>query len=167
MGETNVQIRPMQVADLAEIQRIERQSFTTPWSLQAFFAELVHNDNAFYVVACQGPKVVGYVGVWIILDEGHITNVAVDPNYRGQGVGHLLMQAISGVALEYGVTRMTLEVRVSNTVAQGLYRKLGYAPVGVRPHYYRDNNEDALIMWKDLTVNDNSARVDSWNRDQL
>lgn len=143
-------IDPMRVRDLGDIMRIEKLSFTTPWSKQAFLSEMLDNDRAYYLVAKLNQKPVGYIGVWLIAGEGHITNVAVHPDHRGKGIGHRLMQAVEELAKRRGATRMTLEVRVSNEIAQRLYRKLGYIAAGIRPRYYRDNDEDAIIMWKDI-----------------
>lgn len=148
-----VVIDPLRLCDLPDILRIEKLSFTTPWSKQAFFSELLENDRAYYLAAKVNDRTVGYIGVWIIAGEGHITNVAVHPDYRGRGIGTQLLLAIEKLSLLKGATRMTLEVRPSNTVAKTLYQKLGYAVAGVRPRYYRDNNEDALIMWKDISGN--------------
>lgn len=149
-----VRTEPMRLQDLDAVRRIERQSFTTPWSYEAFVSELLENDNARYLVARDGADVVGYVGLWIILDEGHITNVAVRPDRRGRGVGRCLLAAITRVARAHGARRMTLEVRKSNVRAQKLYTALGYRAAGVRPQYYVDNNEDAIIMWRELTDDD-------------
>ena len=92
----------------------------------------------------------GYAGMWIILDEGHITNIAVDPTYRRQGIGQGLLDELTKLAVERGAIAMTLEVRVSNAEAQSLYTKLGFVPRGIRKGYYQDNKEDALIMWREL-----------------
>ena len=136
--------------DLGDIMRIEKLSFTTPWSKQAFLSEMLDNDRAYYLVAKVNDRPVGYIGVWLIAGEGHITNVAVHPDYRGKGIGERLMTAIEDSPKKRGATRMTLEVRVSNDVAQRLYRKLGYIAAGIRRRYYRDNDEDAIIMWKEI-----------------
>ncbi len=145
-----VVIDPMRLRDLGDILKIEKLSFSTPWSKQAFLSELLDNDRAYYLVAKVNDRAVGYIGIWLVAGEGHITNVAVHPEYRRRGIGHQLLTAVERLASERGVTRLTLEVRVSNEAAQSLYRKLGYAPAGIRRRYYRDNDEDALIMWKDL-----------------
>lgn len=145
-----VVIDPMRVRDLSDILKIERLSFTTPWSRGAFLSELLENDRAYYLVARCGEPAVGYIGVWIIAGEGHITNVAVHPDFRRNGVGTRLLNAIGELAREKGASRLTLEVRRSNTSAQRLYAALGFESAGIRRGYYRDNNEDAVIMWKDL-----------------
>lgn len=92
---------------------------------------------------------VGYGGIWITVDEGHITTIAVDPSHRGQGVGELLLNGLVDQALQMGAAQLTLEVRITNTVAQQLYQKYGFNVAGVRKRYYTDNEEDALIMWTD------------------
>ncbi|GIV97086.1 MAG: ribosomal-protein-alanine acetyltransferase [Herpetosiphonaceae bacterium] len=91
--------------------------------------------------------IIGYGGVWLMVDEGHITTIAVDPKERGKGVGELLLNALIDQAYDLGASILTLEVRISNTTAQNLYLKYGFQPAGTRPRYYTDNNEDALIMW--------------------
>ncbi|NLN42172.1 MAG: ribosomal protein S18-alanine N-acetyltransferase [Clostridiales bacterium] len=141
-------IRPMKVEDIDEVLSIEKLCFSTPWSREAFRAEIERNHCARYVVAELEGKVIGYGGMWIILDEAHITNIAVHPDYRGKGVGEALMKALIGTASRLRVDGMTLEVRVSNVIAQNLYKKLGFVSVGVRKGYYGDNGEDALIMWR-------------------
>ncbi len=161
-----IRIEPMRLRDLDEVRNIERKSFATPWSYGAFLSELVENENAHYLVARCSEDVVGYVGLWVILDEGHITNVAVRPDMRNRGIGHMLLTAITALALKHGVWKMTLEVRKSNSRAQRLYQALGYRPAGVRPRYYVDNNEDAIIMWKELT-DDDKERLGIGDRDQL
>ncbi len=142
--------RPMTVSDIPQVQLVEGKCFTTPWSRNIFLSEITRNDNAFYVVAEKEERVIGYAGLWIILDEGHITNIAVHPDFQRQGIGEALMEEITLYALKKGVTRMTLEVRLSNHRAQALYTKLGFAPSGVRKQYYQDDKEDALIMWREL-----------------
>lgn len=94
-------------------------------------------------------RVVGYAGLWLMVDESHVTSIAVAPAYRGLGVGELLFLALIDISQEISAQYMTLEVRVSNTLAQNLYRKYGFKEAGVRRRYYSDNNEDALIMWSD------------------
>lgn len=142
----------MRLRDLPNILKIEKQSFTTPWSRQAFLSELLDNDRAYYLVAKLGEQAIGYIGIWLVAGEGHITNVAVLPEFRQHGIGRRLLQSIEELARARKIGRMTLEVRKSNLVAQNLYTSLGFGSAGIRPRYYRDNNEDAIIMWKDLDV---------------
>lgn len=144
-------LRQMVLQDLDQVMGVEHRSFTAPWSRQAFLRELVDNQFARYIVADYHGRVVGYAGVWLIMDEGHVTNIAVDPDFRGRQLGEALLRTLISVCLSQGIRRMTLEVRVTNTVAQGLYEKLGFVRSGVRKGYYTDNREDALIMWADLS----------------
>lgn len=152
MEPADVTIAPMRLADLDDVLQVESLSFVTPWSRQAFMQELTENGHAHYLVARAGERVVAYGGMWVVLDEAHVTNVAVHPDWRGRRVGDRLMLALMRLALRRGATRMTLEVRVSNHVAQNLYTKLGFKPSGLRRGYYTDTREDAVIMWLDPLV---------------
>lgn len=134
--------------DLEGVLEIETLSFSTPWSRQSFLHEILENERAVYLVYKEFGKVLGYVGMWVVLDEGHITNLAVHPSYRQRGVGRGLIQRLEEVGRERGVRHLTLEVRKSNMPAQNLYREVGFTSVGVRRQYYLDNMEDAIIMWK-------------------
>lgn len=140
----------MTLADVDDVADIERQSFPIPWNRAAFVDELTHNERALYIVARdESGAMVGYGGMWLVCDEAHVTNVAVHPSCRRRGAGTAIMVALMGLAADRGASRMTLEVRVSNRSAQELYRQLGFRAAGVRPRYYMDNREDALIMWVD------------------
>jgi ribosomal-protein-alanine N-acetyltransferase len=136
----------MTVADLPEVQAIERASFTTPWPPHAYKTELETNRLASYLVVRSDGHVVGYGGVWLMVDEAHITTFAVHPAWRRRGIGDRLLLELLDVALERGAREATLEVRLSNVPARRLYEKFGFRPVGLRPRYYTDDNEDALIM---------------------
>lgn len=140
----------MNLMDLDDIMEVERLSFTLPWSREAFYRELTDNPYAYYIVADIDGKAIGYGGVWIVVDEAHITNIAVRPEYRGKKIGETLLKQLQNLAREKGAKTMTLEVRVSNHVAQNLYRKLGFKNGGIRKGYYTDNFEDALVMWVNL-----------------
>ncbi|EUJ42469.1 ribosomal protein S18-alanine N-acetyltransferase [Paenilisteria rocourtiae] len=139
--------RQATVADVKSLLRIENAVFTSPWSEKAFRNEFYTNQYAYYLVAEQNEAVIGYAGVWLILDEGHITNIAVHPDYQGKGYGQALLAKLLDTATEKGVIRLTLEVRVSNMQAQKLYRKFGFKDGAIRKQYYPDNQEDALVMW--------------------
>jgi ribosomal-protein-alanine N-acetyltransferase len=145
-----VTYRRMELSDIDRILEIERQSFAAPWSRTAFEGELTKNHFARYIVAEMDGRVVGHAGMWIIIDEAHITNIAIDPAYRGRKIGENLLRQMMRLALLNGAERMTLEVRVSNHAAQRLYNKLGFRNYGIRKGYYTDNGEDAMIMWADL-----------------
>ncbi len=142
-----MEIRQAVFEDLDSLVIIEESSFTTPWSKAALGVELSVNDVARYFVALEDGKIVGYGGMWIIVDEAHITNLAVLEAYRGQGLGKALIETLLKQAKAEKCRAATLEVRVGNIVARRLYEKHGFAPVGIRPRYYADTNEDALIMW--------------------
>lgn len=146
----DVIIRDMKESDLERIIEIEEKSFNPPWSREAFLLELTKNLLAKYIVAEVDGQVVGYGGIWLIIDEGHVTNIAVDEEYRGKGIGSKILEGLIQICRERNMTAMTLEVRKSNVVAQSLYRKYGFKEYGIRKGYYQDNNEDAIIMWKDI-----------------
>jgi [ribosomal protein S18]-alanine N-acetyltransferase len=145
----NSAIRRMVAADVDRVFFIEQQCFSVPWSRVAFEEEIDDNPLAYYFVATVDDLVVGYAGMWIIIDEAHVTNVAVLPAYRGFGLGLGLMEALLDCAKMNGGAAMTLEVRESNAVALRLYSQLGFVPRGLRRHYYSDNGENAMIMWLD------------------
>jgi len=139
-------IRPMAVPDLAAVQQIERMSFTTPWPAQAYRQEIETNRLAMYIVALMGDTIVAYGGIWLMVDEAHVTTFAVHPGYRRRRIGERLLLALLDLARDRMAREATLEVRLSNLPARRLYEKYGFRPVGIRPRYYSDNNEDALIM---------------------
>lgn len=143
-----VTISKMTLNDLDEVLAIENKSYPTPWTRRSFHSELTDNIYAHYFVARCGQTLAGYFGMWIILDEAHITNIAVSPKLRRQGIGEQMLRFSFDKAKELGASRMTLEVRLSNHEAQNLYRKLGFEDKGIRKGYYTDTNEDAIIMWK-------------------
>ncbi|MDO5145132.1 MAG: ribosomal protein S18-alanine N-acetyltransferase [bacterium] len=139
-------IRRMTLTDVDAVAAIERATFPTPWSRDAFVQEMTANAVARYLVAEAGGEVIGYAGAWLILDESHITNVAIREDMRGLGLGRKLMQELLQYLSNLGAAYATLEVRVSNERAQRLYQSLGFIPVGRRKQYYEDNREDALLM---------------------
>ena len=141
-------ILPMKLQDIDGVLEVEKECFPTPWSRNSFISEVRDNDDAYYYVAKLDGKIVGYIGAWFILDEAHITNVAVHPSSRRIGVATKLFNFIFAVGRANGIHSFTLEVRKSNYGAQRLYRRLGFVVTGLRRGYYQDNNEDALIMWK-------------------
>ena len=140
-------IAPMATSDIAAVTRIERACFSTVWPSDAFFNELSTNKLAHYFVGRFEDRVVGYGGIWVILEDSHITTLAVDPAYRGRRFGEVLLLRLIDEAIERGAAWMTLEVRESNSVAQRLYRKYGFTTVTMRTGYYSDDHESALIMW--------------------
>jgi ribosomal-protein-alanine N-acetyltransferase len=136
----------MVLADLPSVHAIERASFFPPWPDEAYRNELHANRLATYLVARLDDVVIGFGGIWLMVDEAHITTFAVDPNWRRRGVGERLLLALLDAASSRGAREATLEVRLSNVAARRLYEKYGFRPVGLRPRYYSDNGEDALIM---------------------
>ncbi|HYI21541.1 MAG TPA: ribosomal protein S18-alanine N-acetyltransferase [Candidatus Limnocylindrales bacterium] len=136
----------MTVADVPDVHRIESASFPVPWPDYAFRQELETNRMAHYLVVRSHSEMVAYAGLWLMVDEAHITTFAVLPNWRRRGVGGRLMVELMRLARDLGSRVMTLEVRLSNQPARALYGRFGFRPVGIRPRYYSDNGEDALIM---------------------
>ena len=145
-----INLREAEIKDIDGILDIEKESFSTPWTRNSFEKEIRENMLAKYIVADLEGKVVGYAGIWLILDEGHITNIAVAKKHRGLGIGKYLMMGLIDFCKNNGIPNMTLEVRASNIIAQNLYKKLGFLESGIRPNYYADDHEDAVIMWKTI-----------------
>lgn len=141
-------IRSMVDEDIARVQEIDRLSFPLPWPDNAFAYELHENPGSLLWVAETGdpPTVIGMIVVWLIIDEAHIASIAVEPEKRKQGIASMLLCEALKTVINKGFRIATLEVRASNIAAQRLYRAFGFKVVGFRPRYYRDNNEDALIM---------------------
>lgn len=143
-------IRKMTEADLPSVLEIDRLSFPVPWSERTYRFELKNNHAARLKVAevFENGKmcIIGYVGFWFIVDEAHISTLAVHPNYRGKGIGEHLLQDALDDAVMRGAQVATLEVRISNDAAVQLYKKFGFEIIGERSSYYRDNNEDAFLM---------------------
>lgn len=154
----------MELADLPQVMTIDRLSFPQPWGEGSYRYELLENTNSHFIVALDpngfptarhwlarwlrrpaSRQVVGYAGLWLVIDEAHINTLAVHPEWRGRGVGEKLLLELLRYARAHNALTATLEVRVSNTAAQQLYRKYGFEEVGRRPRYYRDG-EDALLM---------------------
>ena len=141
-----VVVDPMVLDDVPAVHEIERLSFRTPWPAYAFEQELRGNRLARYVVARAGDRVVGFAGVWLMVDEAHVTTFGVHPDWRRQGIGRHLLLNLVELSRTIGARRMTLEVRASNQAAQALYRAYGFEEVGRRVRYYTDDGEDALVM---------------------
>jgi ribosomal-protein-alanine N-acetyltransferase len=136
----------MTLADLPAVHDIEHASFSTPWPDDAYRSEIESNRLASYLVVRVGDQVVAFAGIWLMVDEAHITTFAVHPDWRRRGIGERLLLTLLDVSLERQAREATLEVRLSNVAARRLYEKYGFRPVGLRPRYYTDNGEDALIM---------------------
>ena len=145
----NIEFYRMVQEDADGVARVEAACMTVPWSRQSFWEEASHTD-AYYLIARDVDRdnlIVAYAGCWVLANEGHITNVAVDPDYQGQGLGRRMMNELTSRVKALGVDSMTLEVRPSNTVAINLYTSLGFRSVGQRPKYYTNPVEAAEIMW--------------------
>lgn len=142
-------VRNMQLSDIDEIVELEKLCFATPWSRESLLYDATENHMSAYIVAELEGHVVGYVGIWVILDEGHINNVAVSPEYRRLQIGSRLIDTMIKATQAEGVKSHTLEVRAGNEPAKKLYAKFGFKEAGVRKGYYEDNGEDAIIMWRE------------------
>ena len=142
-------VAEMTAEDIPAVHAIESASFPTPWPPYAFRQELETNRLARYIVVRAGGRVIAYAGIWLMVDEAHVTTFAVLPAYRRRGIGGLLLSELMELAAALGAVVCTLEVRLSNAPARRLYQDFGFKPVGVRPRYYTDNGEDALIMTTD------------------
>lgn len=149
----DVNIRPMDKRDINHVVYIEKKCFNCPWTKGTFIDEIFNNKLAHYFVVTLGKKVIGYAGTWTILDEAHVTTIAVHPDFRGKGLGKRLVVTLMLHTIKMGIPRITLEVRASNITARKLYQGLGFLEHGVRKGYYCDNHEDAIIMWKELGKN--------------
>ena len=141
-----VVIGDMTLADVESAHEIERLSFATPWPAYAFEQELRGNQLARYLAAHAGARLVAFAGLWLMVDEAHVTTISVHPDWRRQGIGRRLMVALLELAVDIGARRMTLEVRPSNAGARALYEEFGFVVAGRRPGYYSDDGEDALVM---------------------
>lgn len=141
-----VVVDPMRMDDVAAVHEIERLSFRTPWPAYAFEQELRANRLARYIVARAGDRIVGFAGIWMMVDEAHVTTFGVHPDWRRQAIGRQLLLNLVELADSIGARRMTLEVRESNVAAQALYQRFGFEVVGRRKAYYSDDGEDALVM---------------------
>lgn len=139
----------MELKHVDGVMEVEHLSFALPWSQNSFIQEVTSNEFAHYIVAVENDRVIGYAGMWQIQDEGHITNIAVHPEFRGLHIGKNLMTELIDLARSLGINAMTLEVRKSNEIAKNLYKSFGFMEAGVRKRYYSDNNEDAIIMWNE------------------
>ena len=156
-------IEEMTLEDIPGVQEVERASFPVPWPANAFRHELTGNKNARYIVARESGRIVGYAGLWLMVDEAHITTFAVHPDQRRRRIGERMLVRLFEMAAALNAEWLTLEVRASNLAAQKLYEKYGFRRAGVRRRYYSDNNEDALIMWterlRDRPVRDRLAKL--------
>lgn len=145
-----ISILPLTRDYISELYKLEKTIFSEPWSEMTFIKEL-ENPQAYYIIALKGEKLVGYAGICVILDEGHIMNIAVDETERGTGIGKKLVQTLVDKGHELDLIGLTLEVRAGNTAAINLYETFGFVSVGERTNYYHYPTEDATIMWNFFT----------------
>ncbi|MDY3829210.1 MAG: ribosomal protein S18-alanine N-acetyltransferase [Clostridium sp.] len=145
-----IELKEMTSSYTEGVFNVGKLSLKEAWSLDSINKEL-GNKNAKYIVAVtENNEVVGFIGLWIVLDEGDITNVAVHPNYRKQKIASLLIEYVINNMKNWNISSLTLEVRKSNIPAQNLYKKFNFNVSGIRKNFYSDNNEDAYIMWLKL-----------------
>jgi ribosomal-protein-alanine N-acetyltransferase len=153
-----VRLVPMRRRHLRSVLRIEARVYPVPWSMGLFLSELALRGTRAYYTAFVGRQVVGYAGLMMTLDDGHVTTIAVDPAWQRHKIGTSLLLALAREAVNRGATSLTLEVRLSNRPAQEMYRRFGFRPVGVRKGYYAETKEDALVMWAADVAGEEYAR---------
>lgn len=142
-----LEVRPLRRRHLRAVLRIEGRVYPRPWTLGLFLSELGQHTSRIYLGGWVGGRLVAYAGLMLAVDDGHVTTIAVDPAWQGARVGTRMLLALARAGIDRGCRSLTLEVRVSNTVAQRLYRRFGFAPAGIRKGYYPETGEDALVMW--------------------
>lgn len=142
-----IALAPMKRRHVRDVLEIERLVYPRPWSAALFFSEISQKKTRHYMVANHGKRLIGYGGLMVHGDEGHITTVAVDPDHQHRGVGARLMLNLIDEARARGARTLALEVRLANWPAQRLYSWFGFRPVGIRKNYYAETGEDALVMW--------------------
>jgi ribosomal-protein-alanine N-acetyltransferase len=160
--ELEVVVGPMRRRHLRGVLRIEQQVYPRPWSMGLFMSELAYKESRVYLAARVGSTVVGYGGLMLVIDDGHITTLAVDPRWHRHKLGTRLLLELARAGIDQGAKNLTLEVRASNTAAQALYRAFGFAPAGVRKGYYIETKEDAIVMWaNDVDAPEYAARLEA------
>jgi [ribosomal protein S18]-alanine N-acetyltransferase len=147
--DCETRVERLKESDLDEVLSIERASFASPWTYEMFAAE-IGNRNSYSVTFRKGPIMIGYLCLWEVLDEAHILNICVHPEYRGHGYGLMIMDHIAEVCAKDSIKRIILEVGRRNRVARNLYQRTGFVTIGFRKGYYQDINDDALVMEKRL-----------------
>ncbi|MBR6098878.1 ribosomal protein S18-alanine N-acetyltransferase [bacterium] len=167
-NKLRIKIRPMLKSDINDVVAVEEESYGKHhWSRESFFNEL-SNDLAHYFCAInEEGKLIGYIGTWQIIEEAHITNISVKPDFRRNKIGEALLHVAIENCYKNGIKYITLEVRVSNEKAINLYSKYGFKSLGTRKEYYQDNNEDALIMWTENIFYDKFKTLYNENIEKL
>jgi [ribosomal protein S18]-alanine N-acetyltransferase len=156
-----LRIVPLRRRFLRSVLRIEEACYPRPWSATLFLSELAQRKGRRYMVATLGPLVVGYAGLMVIAEEGHVTTLTVDPAWHGHRIGTAMLLDMASAAPRLGVEHLTLEVRVGNASARALYHHFGFAPVGVRKNYYAETGEDAIVMWaRDIRSDEYQRRLE-------
>lgn len=163
---TPITIQRMQTGDVEAVAELDKKCFPTPWTVSAYYTE-VHNPSAYYIVARHNSRIVGFAGMWVIMDEAHITTIGVDPDFRGRKIGERMLVHILDEAIHRGARRATLEVRRHNLIAQSLYEKYKFQIVAVRKGYYSNNNEDAFVMWTEDMWDPDFLKLLSQHREEL
>ena len=142
-----VHIESMRRRHVRSIVRIEEEVYPRPWTTSLFLSELALRSTRAYFVARVGREVIGYAGLMMTGEDGHVTTIAVAPTWQRRGIAKRLLLTLARAAIEREATGLTLEVRYTNHAAQDLYRRFGFTPVGIRKNYYPEVNEDAIVMW--------------------
>jgi len=148
--DEEIKIRLMKKEDISEVSEIERLSFPSPWSSNIFSSELEKKSFAFYWIMEYRSRLVGYGGYWKIKNEAHLVTFAIHPTFRRMGLGAKLLEHLLKDAQDQSLNTITLEVRHSNLAAQRFYERFGFKKIAIRPHYYSDTEEDAIVYWKKL-----------------
>lgn len=143
----SITIHSMKEEDINQVLEIENLSFLDPWTRRMYLAEVRQENNSYFIVANLENRIIGYGGFWLVVDEAHLVNLAVHPDFRRQGIGTQIMHYLLTLAKQLGAKRATLEVRESNLIAQNFYAKFGFISVAFRKKYYPDTKENAVIMW--------------------
>ncbi|MDQ2649887.1 MAG: ribosomal protein S18-alanine N-acetyltransferase [Actinomycetota bacterium] len=143
----DVVLGPLRRRHLRSVMKIEQQVYPRPWSMGLFMSELGYRTGRVYLCARVDTRVVGYAGLMLVPDDGHVTTIAVDPPMHGHHIGTRLLHTLARAGVERGAKHLTLEVRVGNDAALSLYRNFGFAPAGIRKGYYQETGEDAIVMW--------------------
>ena len=160
-ADGGIVVEPLRRRHVPDVMLIETVSYPRPWTLGVFHSEIemMRRGERQYLVARDGSEIVGYGGLMFVVDDAHVTNIAVSPSRQRQGIATRLLAELIWAAIDRGCTALTLEVRVSNTAAQALYREFGFVPAGVRKNYY-ENVEDAIVMWcNDLVLPEYRERL--------
>ncbi|MEW6097440.1 MAG: ribosomal protein S18-alanine N-acetyltransferase [bacterium] len=142
-----ITILPMKEEDINQVLEIENLSFLDPWTKRMYLSEIRERNDSYFITAKLEDRIIGYGGFWLVVDEAHLVNLAVHPDFRCQGIGTQIMQYLLNLAKQLGAKRATLEVRASNVIAQKFYANFGFTTIALRKKYYSDTKEDAAVMW--------------------